>query len=326
MLITLRDDVGDAARQFLRQPIEGVRVLENAPESVAIARGKAMPIEPDVVDRDEVPDLLDGRSPKTRLALIRAVLDDETAARLEDAGIAFLDPTGRRWMPGTRRTRRSQVARPRSSRRALRAPSLRLSQLLTDHPDEYWTERHLSERGGTTQVTAHRLLVRLEEMALVERHGQGRGASRRVGDIEGMRRWLAREGRPSRGTRLSCYVPEPESLPETVAGLQLVLTGAAAAERIGMPVLTGVAATSFVRVAATGEELEGVPEALGGFRAESGANMVLLADPDRLASADASRLPSGSLVAPRSRIMLDLYLEPRGAAAADVFLDLWRGR
>lgn len=191
--------------------------------------------------------------------------------------------------------------------------------------DEPWTERHLSERGGTTQVTAHRLLVRLEEMGLVELRGRGRESSRWVSDVVGIRRWLAQEGRPRRELRLSCYLPSPESPPETAAGCQLALTGALAAERIGMPVLTSASAAS-LRVVGTGEELEAVPEALGGFRTEAGANAVLLADPDRLASTDASRLPGGSLVAPKSRIMLDLYLESRGAAAVDVFLDLWGGR
>ena len=92
-----------------------------------------------------------------------------------------------------------------------------------------------------------------------------------------------------------------------------------------MPVLT-VPGPAFVRVGATGEELEAVPEGLDGFRTETGANMVLLADPDRLAATDAGRLPEGGLVASQSRIMLDLYLESRGAAAVDVFLDLWGNR
>lgn len=281
-----------------------------------------MPIEIEVADRDDLVERLTARSQKKRLLLVRAVLDDETAARLEDARIGYLDPTGRWWIPGVPRTSRSREMRPPSGKRSLRGASLRLSQLLADHPDEPWTERHLAERGGTTQVTAHRLLGRLEDMGLVERRGQGRGASRWVGNVVGLRRWLAREGRPRRGLRLSCYVRDPEALPPTAAGHQLVLTGAAAAERVGMPVRTGAGAT-FVRAGATGEELEAVPEALGGFRTESGANLVLLADPDHLASTDARRLAGGGFIAPLSRIMLDLYLEPRGAAAADVFLGLW---
>lgn len=301
-------------------------MVEDAPESAAIARGSAMPLDMEVTDRDGVVRHIAVKSPKRRLLLIPIMLDDETAARLEDARIGYLDPTGRWWIPGVRRTSRSQELRSGPSRRALRGASLRLCQLLADHPDEPWTERHLAERGGSTQVTAHRLLIRLEEMGLVERQGQGRAASRWVQDVIGLRRWLAREGRPRRGLRLSCFVRDPASLPETAAGHLLVLTGAAAAERMRMPVRTVAGADALVRVGATGEELEAVPEALGGFRTDSGANLILIADPDHLASTDARRLNDGSLVAPPSRIMLDLYLEPRGASLADVFLGLWRDR
>ncbi len=279
----------------------------------------------EVVERDDLAEYMQAKPQKRRLLLIPAMLDDETAARLEDARVGYLDPTGRWWLPGVRRTPRSRALRPRRGKRGLRGASLRLGQLLADYPDESWTERHLAERGGTTQVTAHRLLVRLEEMGLVGRRGQGRAASRWVEDVMALRRWLAREGRPVRGLRLSCFVRDPEQLPDAVAGHQLVLTGAAAAEKLGMPVRTALG-PALVRVEATGEELEAVPEALGGFRTDSGPNLVLLADPDRLASTDARRLDDESLVAPSSRVMLDLYLEPRGAALADVFLGIWGSR
>ena len=83
------------------------------------------------------------------------------------------------------------------------------------------------------------------------------------------------------------------------------------------------AVTPTMRVSVRPEELEDVPEALGGFRTEQGANLILIADPDRLAFTDAIGRPDSWLLAPPSRIMLDLYLEARGEAAVDVFLDLW---
>jgi hypothetical protein len=92
-----------------------------------------------------------------------------------------------------------------------------------------------------------------------------------------------------------------------------------------MPVLTR-ATTPTVRVSARPEELEDVPEALGGFRTEDGANLILIADPDRLAFVDAFAGSGGRLLAPPSRIMLDLFLEARGEAAVDVFLSLWGDR
>jgi hypothetical protein len=108
-------------------------------------------------------------------------------------------------------------------------------------------------------------------------------------------------------------------------GHAVVLSGAAAAERLGLPVLTAPP-RPLLRVAVGHEELEEVPAALGGFRTERGANVTLVADPDRLALADLREDRDGRPIAPPSRVMLDLYLEPRGEAAAEVFLDLWGSR
>jgi hypothetical protein len=171
-------------------------------------------------------------------------------------------------------------------------------------------------------VTAHRLLKTLEDARLIERHGRGRGMERRVIDIEGVRRWLAEHGRPSSPQRLSCFVRDPDAVPTSIAGLEMILTGALAAERMGLPVLTGMQRPLY-RVQASGEDLEQIPQALGGFRTERGANLTLIADPEHLAGSDARTDADGRVTAPPSRVMLDLYLEPRGEAAVDVFLDLW---
>jgi len=53
------------------------------------------------------------------------------------------------------------------------------------------------------------------------------------------------------------------------------------------------------------------------------ANLTLIADPEHLAGSDARTDGDGRVTAPPSRVMLDLYLEPRGEAAVGVFLDLW---
>ena len=77
------------------------------------------------------------------------------------------------------------------------------------------------------------------------------------------------------------------------------------------------------RAQASGEDLEQIPRVLGGFRTERGANLALIADPQHLAGGDARTDADGRVIAPPSRVMLDLYLEPRGEAAVGVFLDLW---
>src|SRR5437763_3472 len=98
---------------------------------------------------------------------------------------------------------------------------------------------------------------------------------------------------------------------------RLALTGARAAARIGLPVLTSRPQYLY-RVDAEGDEFERVPSEIGGFRTDRGANVALISDPGRLALTDARRLGRG-LVAPPSRVMLDLFLEPRGDAAVDAF-------
>jgi hypothetical protein len=72
------------------------------------------------------------------------------------------------------------------------------------------------------------------------------------------------------------------------------------------------------RVDARGADFEGLPARLGGFRTSRGANLTLISDPGLLGLADARR-DLDLTVAPPSRIMLDLFLEPRGAAAVEVF-------
>jgi hypothetical protein len=224
------------------------------------------------------------------------------------------------------RDRTKRAASPaHRPRRALYGPSIKLAQLLADHPGEPWSERGLANCGHTTQATAHRLLSRLEEEGLVEREGRGRASVRWVRDPVLMRRWLAREARPTRAVLLSCFVSDPFDLP-TVVGRNFAITGAVAAARLGLPVTTE-RSRPLVRVNVAEDELEEIPQALSGFRTEDGANLTLIADPDRLAFVDNRRpmRPEG-LIAPPSRVMLDLYLEPRGEAAVEVFLDLWGDR
>jgi hypothetical protein len=122
--------------------------------------------------------------------------------------------------------------------------------------------------------------------------------------------------------RLSCFVPDPLAAGDGPEARSLVLTGAAAAARIGLPVLTAVQRPLY-RVNAEAHELDAIPQALGGFRTEQGANLTLIADRGRLALMEAREGEGGLLVAPTSRVLLDLYLEPRGEAAVDTFLDLW---
>ncbi len=79
------------------------------------------------------------------------------------------------------------------------------------------------------------------------------------------------------------------------------------------------------RVDAGPADLDEIPAQLGGFRTARGANVTLIADPERLAFTDPAVI-DGTIVAPRSRVMLDLTLEARGSSAAQLFFDLWTGQ
>jgi hypothetical protein len=323
LVLALASDVDVRARRILRN-LEGLEIVENSPQTVLITPGVAAPVRIRLVDASEI----GGGAPveqsdESELLVVNAVLDDDAAARLEDANASYIDASGRHWLRTWRRTKRASETAAGGKRRLYPA-SVRLAQLLADHPRERWTERALARRGQTTQTTAHRLLGRLEGEGLMLREGRGRTTVRRLRDTVAMRSWLSRQARPRKVTRLACFVEDPER-PRKAVGRALALTGAAGAAAIGMPVLTRPA-TPTMRVSARPEELEDVPEALGGFRTQRGPNLILIADPDRLAFVDAVTGPDGRLVAPPSRIMLDLYLEARGEAAVDVFMSLWADR
>jgi hypothetical protein len=323
-LVTLGPSVPAFVGHALRR-LPGVTVVEGAPETSVVRHGAAQVLVPEVVDVREVRARLNadrrGSEKRPPLLAVQGAVDDRTAARLEDLGIGFADIEGRAWLAGTPRSTR---ARERSTKsRHLRPESLRLAQLLADHPGERWTQRSLASRGDSTQVTAQRLLRRLEDEGLVVREGGGRTTERTVASTVALRRWLLEHGRPERTVRLSFFVRDPTDIPDQVGNVHLALTGSRAAERLGVPVATAQAPPTF-RADCGPERLEDLPALLGGFRTDEGATATLLADPGRLGHVDARRLDDGTLVAPPSRVMLDLLLESRGTSTAELFADLWR--
>lgn len=324
LTIAISNDVDQRASGILRK-LDDVEIAESSPQSVLITEDAVSPVRIELVEADELEDRIRAERGDDELLVINAVLDDDAAARLEDANASYIDAAGRRWLRNWARTKRATETTTIGGKRRLYAASVRLAQLLADHPLEPWTERGLARRGQTTQTTAHRLLSRLEAEGLLVREGRGPSTLRWVRDAATMRSWLAREGRPRRVARLTCFVENPERPPKAV-GRSLALTGSVGAAEIGMPVMTR-AVMPTMRVSVRPEELEDVPEAIGGFRTEQGPNLTLIADPDRLAFVDAAPTSSeGRLLAPPSRIMLDLFLEARGEAAVDVFLSLWGNR
>lgn len=310
---------GDALRR-----LPGVEVAV-APQAALITEESIRPLEIRVVGAAEVDRYhraaLEGGP--VALWLIDAVLDEASAIRLEDAGVGYVDAGARAWLPGLRLTR--QVRDGAETGRSMRPGPLRMAQLLADHPGQPVTASTLARRADSSSVTAKRLLSELEEAGLVERTGGGRSTRRHVRESAALRRWLAQAGRPSRVKRLACYFADPWSIAGTIDGCTLALTGAGAAERLGLPVLTGVERALY-RVDTSDSALDGLPAELGGLRTNRGANALLIADPGRLAHTDLRQGPDGRPLAPPSRVMLDLYLETRGEGAVQLFLDLWSSK
>jgi hypothetical protein len=315
-LVALRADVDYRLAEALRR-LPGVDVFVGAPQNAILTSNATTTVIPGRAALEDLGDLTAGAQPP--LLMIEGVLDRAAATRLEDRGVGFVDRAGRSWLPGTPKSATVRAPEPRHHK-TMRAPQIRMAQLVADHPERAWTERGLAESGHSTQQTAHRLLRSLEGQEYVERVGGGRASHRRVTDARGLRAWLARVAAPPRSGLMRCYVPDPSDL--TDLHVPLALTGAAAAAAIGCPVLTGDTPPIY-RARTTQAALEEIPSAIGGFRTDQGHNLALLADIDDLAHLDARQLPDGRLVAPPSRILLDLNFGPRGRAAMDVFLDLW---
>jgi hypothetical protein len=324
MYVVLGQEVDPRALDVF-EGVPGLRLATGAPQSAIVTDKDLIPVEVNVVDVEGISGYFERPAPtKPLLLAINAILDSRTAAHLEDMGINYVDAAGRFWARGEARTTYANSRQIHRGRQRLSAPAVRLSQLLADHPFETWSERGLATRGRSTQATVHRLFVRLDREGVIRREGKGRGALTRVGDPLTMRYWLAREARPRSARVLSCFLREPHALPD-LPGRSFALTGAAGAAALNMPVATETANPMF-RVNVNNDELEGIPEALGGFRTTEGANVTLIADPDRLAFVDRDAAAARHFTAPPSRIMLDLFLEPRGEATVGVFLDLWGDR
>jgi hypothetical protein len=321
-LVTLEGGVDPAVARALKQ-VPGLTVIVEAPDSAVLTEGQTTSLRPQLTELGDISTLLEADGEPPLLLAVSGILDDETAARLEDAGVGYVDAAARSWLPGQRRSTRARVGRRASER--VGSASVRAAQLLADDPDAAWTNRSLAEAAHVTSVTAHRLLRQLEMEGLLERHGRSRSTRRRVRDQRALWEWLGEHGRPSRARVLHAFASDLPAAVRAQPDRRLVLTGSAAAERMGLPVMSAVPQPLF-RVDASDDELEDIPSALGGFRTASGANFAIVADPQRLAVDAARQVDDGLWLASPSRVMLDMYLEPRGAAAAEVFRDLWLRR
>ena len=261
MFVTLANGIDPRALDLLREA-DGVRIETGAPQSAIITDRDLIPVDVEVAEVGEIDGYLNPRpTEKAILLAVNAILDRRTAGRLEDASVSYVDAHGRFWYPGADKTGLGDAQQVQRRGRRLHPATVRLAQLLADHPAEGWSERYLAARGRSTQATAHKLLIRLENQGLVSREGQGRGSLRRVRDVLAMRHWLAREGQSRSATILPCYLRDPSGLPQ-LPGRSFALTGAAGAAELGISVVTD-RPEPMLRVNVNDDELEDIP---GGAR------------------------------------------------------------
>lgn len=249
---------------------------------------------------------------------------------LEDAGCSYADGTGALHLeaPGfllhveSPRTPTAGVITPP---RGLGAVAVRVIQTLLTDPEREWAVVDLVEASGASAGEAHKVLKRLETEGLVRTTGTGRARRRQIVQPADLLDWLARVPAARKmHARLNAYLyaPDPESLITRLSynahqsGIRWALTGAAGARVLGVSAVTALP-VAMVRVPPKPGLLEAA-QMLGAEPAESGGNLLLVADVGEIGTRAALR--NGPVaIAPEVRIWLDMLSEPRGEDAAALF-------
>src|SRR5690349_16989735 len=134
LIFALARDVDTRAAEILRG-LEDVRIIDDSPQTVLISEESALPVRISLVEAEEVASQIEVKHDDDELLVVNAVLDEDDAAVLEDMNAAYIDAAGRRWLRSWERTKRVREMAAGGGRR-LYAASIRLTQLLADHPRE----------------------------------------------------------------------------------------------------------------------------------------------------------------------------------------------
>lgn len=228
-----------------------------------------------------------------------------------------------------RTTRRRATEKARGAQ-GLGPASIRAVQVLLEADGTEWTVAQLAQSAGISVGQAHTVLRVLEENDLLKRSGRGPLQRSEITDRRAALDWLAafdRARRRPKGAATYLYARTPNEVLRRLAdlaeeaGLPFAVTGAAASNLLGTPVLTSVP-VAHVRVGV----LEAVDalhrlglEHLDAEDAGRGANLELWTDTGALGVFGAREI-DGIRVAPNVRIWLDLSREGgRGEDAAQIF-------
>lgn len=293
-------------------------------------RGAAADLEVEVAD-------LARRVPPDAVGLVVAgTIPAAEREALERAGLSWCDARGALHLawPGTyvhvdRAARRAEPPRPKGSQ-GIGPASIRALQVLVGTEEESWTVSQLAEAAAVSVGQAHTVFRVLEENDLLRREGKGPRQRSTITDRRAALDWLrtvdrARRRPAAAATYIYGRTPGDElhrfAALADEAGLPYAVTGAAASNLMGVPVLTRVLVTH-VRVgvldAADALHRLGL-EHLDAEDAGRGMNLELWTDVGELGTFGAQAL-DGVKVAPPVRVWLDIAREGgRGEDAAQIF-------
>jgi len=260
-------------------------------------------------------------------------LTTKERALLEERGIPYADAAGHLFIkegPVLLRvddpTLRRAPLRPETNI-GIGYAGVRIAQELFASPDREWTVSAVQTAAAVSKGRASQVLQLLDREGMTIKQGSGR----RVREPAALLDWLAgqpkaRQSRP----RLECAVYAQDAADAAArvqvrlgeAGIGFALTGSVAARSRGMRVVTSQAV--WVRVDSN-IPLAHASEQLNGTAVRTGGNVVLVRDTGHLGYVGGAYPIGNEQAAGEARIYLDLFAEPRGESAAELFRDLLLG-
>lgn len=267
---------------------------------------------------------LQAQLPNAVPLVVARYLAPSTRLRLEEAGAAYADATGNRYLAldqpalflraqGEDRDPWRGPGRPRGSLRG--APAARVVRWLVDVAPPY-TALEIARGSGASTGATYRVLKFLEEEELVARQPQGPVSAVRWRPL--LERWSRDSGFQRGKPEAALLYPRGlEALVEALrreADLRYVVTGSLAAERYAP-----YAPPRFAMLYA--DDVDAVAERLGLRRVDAGANVLVANDVDGVAFVRTREI-EGIRFAALSQIAVDLLTGPgRSPAEGEAVLD-----
>lgn len=338
--LALEDETNATVRRALNA-IPEVKATPGRPSRVSVGgmerRLLILPRPQGGLSESEAARLLAEKVPNDTVGLVVAsMIPYRERDALELAGLSWLDGRGAchlAW-PGVivhidRASRRRSSIEPERTDK-LGPASIRAVQVVLGDPDSEWTVSVLAQRAGISTGQAHRVFAALEHSRLLDVRGSGPKQRRKITDLNGALDWLSSVDRARRKPESAATHLYGRSIRDVVnrfddrarsVGLRYAVTGPAATEILGIPVMTSITVAHIrVSVASIDEALQRLDLAnLSRDEGGHGSNVELWVDSGEVGTFESSEI-SNVVVAPLIRVWLDLArIGGRGEDAAHVF-------